>query len=241
MQPLTYTLEGYEGPLDLLLHLIEQHKIDIKDIPIALLLEQYMAAIDASPASDPANMSECLLMATRLVYIKSRMLRPAEEGEEDPRTELVSMLADYLRYKELAGELEGRYEEYGRRLFPKPQEPLEQEPPTLRTQPLSSLMEAYKSVFRSSLRRIPPPIESFSGILVHTATSVASKTIGLLRKLLTGRRLRVYEVIYAQNSRSDAVAVFMAVLELARRSRVRLSGEGEQMELSLQKEGQAVG
>ena len=145
MQPLTYTLEGYEGPLDLLLHLIEQHKIDIKDIPIALLLEQYMAAIDASPAIDPDNMSEFLLMATRLVYIKSRMLLPAEEGEEDPRTELVSMLADYLRYKELAGELEGRYEEYGRRLFPKPQEPLEQEPPTLRTQPLSSLMAAHSA------------------------------------------------------------------------------------------------
>ena len=118
---MTYTLDMFEGPLDLLLHLIEQHKLDIRDIPIALLLEQYLAALDKQGTVDPDSMSEFLMMATKLIYIKSRMLLPMEEGEEDPRAELVSMLADYLHYKELAGELGGRYEQYGRRLFVRPQ------------------------------------------------------------------------------------------------------------------------
>ena len=239
MQQMTYTLDMFEGPLDLLLHLIEQHKLDIRDIPIALLLEQYLAALDKQGTVDPDSMSEFLMMATKLIYIKSRMLLPMEEGEEDPRAELVSMLADYLHYKELAGELGGRYEQYGRRLFVRPQEQMGQQPPEL--QPLPTLLEAYKAVFRSSLRRVPPPIESFSGIIVHKAVSVATKTFELLRGLLRKGRLRVYDVIYSQTSRSDAIAAFMAILELSARSRVGLLGEGEQMELTLKKEGQAVG
>ena len=240
MQQMTYTLDMFEGPLDLLLHLIEQHKLDIRDIPIALLLEQYMAALDAQGAIDPDSMSEFLFMATKLIYIKSRMLLPVEEGEEDPRAELVSMLTDYLHYKELAGELECRYEQYGRDLFVRAQEKTEQQPPELRPLPLSALLEVYRAVFRSSLRRVPPPIESFSGIIVHKAVSVATKTFELLRGLLRKGRLRVYDVIYSQKSKSDAIAAFMAVLELCGRSRVCLSGEGEQMELTLKKEGQAV-
>ena len=165
MQQMTYTLDMFEGPLDLLLHLIEQHKLDIRDIPIALLLEQYLAALDKQGTVDPDSMSEFLMMATKLIYIKSRMLLPMEEGEEDPRAELVSMLADYLHYKELAGELGGRYEQYGRRLFVRPQEQMGQQPPELRQQPLPTLLEAYKAVFRSSLRRVPPPIESFRASL----------------------------------------------------------------------------
>ena len=241
MQQMTYTLDMFEGPLDLLLHLIEQHKLDIRDIPIALLLEQYLAALDKQGTVDPDSMSEFLMMATKLIYIKSRMLLPMEEGEEDPRAELVSMLADYLHYKELAGELGGRYEQYGRRLFVRPQEQMGQQPPELRQQPLPTLLEAYKAGFRSRLRRVPPPIESFSGIIVHKAVSVATKTFELLRGLLRKGRLRVYDVIYSQTSRSDAIAAFMAILELSARSRVGLSGEGEQMELTLKKEGQAVG
>ena len=232
-EPLTYTLEVFEGPLDLLLHLIEQHKIDITDIPIALLLGQYMAAVEHYREIDLENLSEFLLMASRLLYIKSRVLLPREEDEEDPRDELVSMLADYVRYKELAGELDARFDQYGRRSYPKPREDFELSRPELRQQELGSLMEAYRGIFRNNLRRIPPPLENFAGIIVHTTASVTSKVFGILRRLLAEGRLRLQELLLTQSNRSDLVACFMAVLELTRQEQVHLSGELEDVELIL--------
>lgn len=234
-QQMTYTLEVFEGPLDLLLHLIEQHKIEITDIPIALLLEQYMATVEQYREIDLENLSEFLLMASRLLYIKSRVLLPREEDEEDPRDELVSMLADYVRYKELADELEDRFDRNGRRCFSKPREQFELSRPELRRQEVSSLLEAYRGVFRNSLRRIPPPIENFTGIIVHTTTSVATKVFGILRRLLKEGRLQLRELLLRQTSRSDIVACFMAVLEMSRQEQVVLSGDLEDVELTLQR------
>ncbi|MBQ3077773.1 MAG: segregation/condensation protein A [Clostridia bacterium] len=237
MQPLVYTLEVFEGPLDLLLHLIERSKLDIKDIPIALLLEQYLAAIEAAPALDADSMSEFLLMATRLYYIKSRMLLPREEGEEDPRAELVGMLEEYRRCKELAGLLKERYEENGRISRTRRPEPLPESKPVLKPHAPAALTGAYRSIFRTNLRRMPPPIESFTGILVQRAVSVAGKVFSLLRRLVSGRRITVREAVYGQPTKGDALAAFMAVLEIARMDRARLEGEDDEAELWLEGRG----
>lgn len=241
MQPVTYTLEAFEGPLDLLLYLIEKHKLDIRDIPIAELLEQYLSAMESPGLIDPDNMSEFLLMASKLVYLKSRMLLPIEADEEDPREELAAMLADYLRYKELAKSFSERYDQFGKRLYARDQEKLDRSPPTLRPHQLSTLIDAYGAVFRGNLRRLPPPIESFSGIIVHKTISVAAKMFGLLRQLMNKKSLNIREAIYSQKSLSDAVAAFMAILDLAKQDRILLTGDDEGMELRLKREGQAVG
>jgi segregation and condensation protein A len=96
-------LEVFEGPLDLLLHLIEKNKIDIYDIPIALITEQYMDYLKEMEKQDLDNMSEFLVMAATLLKIKSRMLLPQEETDEeepeDPRQELVERLLEYKKYR----------------------------------------------------------------------------------------------------------------------------------------------
>src|SRR3970040_2032698 len=107
-------LEIFEGPLDLLLHLIKKNEVSITDIPIALITEQYLATMELMQTVDLDLAGEFLVMAAPLIHIKSRLLLPAgeEEAEEeegvDPRAELVRRLLDYQRYKEAAAELEQR-------------------------------------------------------------------------------------------------------------------------------------
>ena len=105
-------LEVFEGPLDLLLHLIEKNKIDIYDIPIAEITDQYMEYVNRMNTADLDTMSDFLLVAAQLINIKSRMLLPKEEkenGEEiDPREELVNRLLEYKMYKYSVGLLKGR-------------------------------------------------------------------------------------------------------------------------------------
>ncbi|MEG2774828.1 MAG: segregation/condensation protein A, partial [Acetivibrio sp.] len=105
-------LEAFEGPLDLLLHLIDKNKVNIYDIPIAMITEQYLEYIAAMKTKDMDIMSEFLVMAATLLNIKSRMLLPKdetqEEEEEDPRKELVERLLEYKMYKYISYELKDR-------------------------------------------------------------------------------------------------------------------------------------
>ena len=105
MEKLQYRLENFEGPLDLLLNLVAKNKIDIYDIPIAELLEQYMEQIDLMREADMDVASEFLEMAARLVYIKTASLLPRQEDEEDPRMELTGILLEYRQCKAAAEKL----------------------------------------------------------------------------------------------------------------------------------------
>ncbi len=103
MSQMTFHLAEFDGPLDLLLHLIARNKVSIYDIPIASILEQYLEILHAAEALDLDVAGDFIAMAAQLVYIKSRMLLPKPEAEpqEDPRTELVEQLIEYQRMKEL--------------------------------------------------------------------------------------------------------------------------------------------
>ena len=119
---LSFTLEKFEGPLDLLLHLIEKNKINIYDIPIVEITEQYMEYIRQMQEQDMEVMSEFLVMAATLLNIKSKMLLPKEEPEDteeavDPRQELVERLLQYKMYKYASLELSDRQMDAGRVLF----------------------------------------------------------------------------------------------------------------------------
>ena len=106
MENITYKLEAFEGPLDLLLQLIEKNKVKITDIPIALIFEQYMEYLDMMQAMDMEVAGEFIVMASELMLIKSKMLLPKAETEtEDPREKLAAMLAEYQRMKQAAGYL----------------------------------------------------------------------------------------------------------------------------------------
>ena len=169
-------LEAFEGPLDLLLHLIEKNKVDIYDIPIVEITEQYLDYIKAMETEDMNVMSEFLVMAATLLDIKCRMLLPKEvneEGEEeDPRAELVEKLLEYKMYKYMAYELKDRQMDAGKTWFKErtmPKEIEEYRPPIdmetlLGDANLGKLQELFKMVMRRQEDKIDPVRSTFGKI-----------------------------------------------------------------------------
>ncbi len=236
---LNYKLEIFEGPLDLLLHLIEKNELDIKDIRISLLLDQFMEYVHVYEQANMENLSEFLLMASRLLYIKSKQLLPVEDEEEDPLEELSAMLADYARYKELASDLDDRMREYGTRRLVRDPQRLPPAPIPETAYPADKLVEAYRSVFRGSLRRLPPPVAAFEGIVAHRMVSVASKAVALLRQLTKQGGMRFLKILGEQGTKSDKIACFLAILELSNRGRVRITDTGlADYKINLVREGE---
>ena len=223
---LNYKLEVFEGPLDLLLHLIEKNELYIMEIQISVLLEQFMEYVRVYEMGNLENLSEFLLMASRLLYIKSRMLLPAADGEENPLEELAVMLADYARYKELAKDFEGRFDKYGKRRHVRAPMSLGRPKYTEKFYMADKLIDAYKTVFRNNLRRVPPPASAFEGILAAKTVSVASKAITLLRSLIKKGGMKLGSLLGLQQTKTEKIACFLAVLELTNRGRVKLTDVG---------------
>lgn len=219
---LSFKLEVFEGPLDLLLSLIAKNKINIYDIPVSLLLEQYMQKLDEMKQMDIEVASEFLTMAAHLIYIKSQMLLPRheEEEEEDPRERLVRMLVEYQRYKEIVLVLAVRAQAGDNRFVKKPDE-VEPDDTYRRNHTVKELYEAYLAVQKRVKRRMPPPVTSFRGIVGRTVVSVNSKVVEVLRRLLRQRTIQYRAVFEHSKSRSDIVATFLAVLELTKLRRIR--------------------
>nr|WP_302665577.1 segregation/condensation protein A [uncultured Agathobaculum sp.] len=228
-----FHLENFDGPLDLLLHLIAKNKVSIYDIPIAEILDQYMEVLHAAEAMDLDVAGDFVAMAAQLVYIKSKMLLPRheEEEEEDPRTSLVEMLLEYQRIKETASFFREKGE-LGRDIFVKPPENLGDAPKEYR-QSVSDLIRAANNMLRRAQRRVPPPASAFSGIIGREPVPVEGRITSILKRFLHHVRLPFRRLFDDARSRSEIVATFLAVLELSKNRRIRLEGEGEDMELTL--------
>lgn len=228
-----FHLENFDGPLDLLLHLIAKNKVSIYDIPIAEILDQYMEVLHAAEAMDLDVAGDFVAMAAQLVYIKSKMLLPRheEEEEEDPRTSLVEMLLEYQRIKETASFFREKGE-MGRDIFVKPPENLGGAPKEYH-QSVSDLIRAANNMLRRAQRRVPPPASAFSGIVGREPVPVEGRITSILKRFLHHVRLPFRRLFDDARSRSEIVATFLAVLELSKNRRIRLEGDGEDMELTL--------
>lgn len=228
-----FHLENFDGPLDLLLHLIAKNKVSIYDIPIAEILDQYMEVLHTAEAMDLDVAGDFVAMAAQLVYIKSKMLLPRyeEEEEEDPRTSLVEMLLEYQRIKETASFFREKGE-LGRDIFVKPPEHLGDTPKEYR-QSVNDLIRAANNMLRRAQRRIPPPASAFSGIVGREPVPVEGRITSILKRFLHHVRLPFRRLFDDARSRSEIVATFLAVLELSKNRRIRLEGDGEDMELIL--------
>jgi segregation and condensation protein A len=218
----TFRLEGFEGPLDLLLHLIQKNELDIFNIPIALITEQYLEYLQLMKVLNLDNAGEYLLMASTLLHIKSRMLLPLssegekEEEEEDPRAELVRRLLEYQKYKQAAGELEKR-PLLDRDVFIRltPTEPQEPEEERIEVN-LFELLEAFQEV----LKRVKPEA-------VHEVTlehlSVEDKIQEILALLEKENRSMAFHRLFSeQPSRRVVVVTLLAILELVKMKRIRI-------------------
>jgi len=214
-------LEIFEGPLDLLLHLIKKNEVSITDIPIATITEQYLATVELMQTLNLDVAGEFLVMAATLIHIKSRMLLPAgdDEADEDegadPRAELARRLLEYQRYKDAAAELEQR-ERLTRDVFARGSGPVEESPPReFRELSVFELLSALKRV----IERLPKDI-------VHEVTlekiTVREKMTLLLDKLRAQGRL-VFEELFADvRSRMEIVVTFLGMLELVKMRAIRI-------------------
>lgn len=233
---MTFRLENFEGPLDLLLHLIGKNKVSIYDIPIAEILEQYMEVLGQARTMDMDVAGDFIAMAAQLVYIKSKMLLPSyeEDAEEDPRTELVELLLEYQRIKEITPYFR-RQTDQGRDIFVKGPEPRDRSRPVEYRHKPDDLVRAARAMLQKAQRRMPPPVSAFSGIVGHDPVPVSGRITVILRKFLANARLHFMRLFDDAGSRSEIVATFLAVLELSKTRRVLIAGEGEETELILAK------
>ncbi len=221
-ETITYKLGTFEGPLDLLLHLIAQNKLNIYDISISELLDQYMAKIrEMQERMEVA--SEFLEMAARLVYIKTVSLLPRSPEAEQLRQELTGQLLEYQECKRVAAVLAAQlsFDRYVRA----PMELPAQSVRYTHEHDLAELMKAYLISAGRAGRRLPPSPEAFQAIV---RTPVVSVTSGVFRVLRTLRRApsNLDGVFATAGSRSELVAIFLALLELIHAERICVDERG---------------
>ncbi len=229
-------LEVFEGPLDLLLHLIDKNKIDIYDIPIVEITEQYLDYIREMESSDMNVMSEFLVMAATLIDIKCRMLLPKEvneEGEEeDPRAELVQKLLEYKMYRFMSFELRDRQVGAERNLYRARRLPEEVEayrPPIdygelVGDMTLSRLREVFQFILRKQEDKIDP-IRSRYGNIEREEIDMEAKALYVEAYAREHRHFSFRRLLEKQSSKMELIVTFLIILELMRIGKVSVSQE----------------
>ncbi len=232
MEKISYKIDVFEGPMDLLLHLISKHKLNIYDIPIVTLVEQYVDYVRQMQEEDMYVASEFLEMAARLVYLKSVSLLPVYNEAEELKQELQGELIEYRDMKLMAEKLAENTEGFS--TFIRGAEKIEVDQTYRRLHEADELFNAYVSATGKKMRLLPPPIEAFREIVVKKVVSVSSKISSIFKKLSKkGTKTRWKSLFDEAESRSDIVATFLAVLELTKSKKVKVIGDGEDTQVEL--------
>lgn len=223
MDALKLKVQHFEGPLDLLLALITKNKIDIFDIPIAEIAEQYMEYIDGMRALNMEVTSDFIRMAAELMLIKSKMLLPVKAEEEDPRKELVDTLLEYKRAKELAAFLKLRGEVYYDRFTKQPDEG---DGIYTREHAVSLLTEAFERIKLRKETKPPESVELFEKLEKERYYTVNEKIVFILRFMFKKERedeqTEFTQLFEDCHSRNEIIAVFLALLELVKSGRINV-------------------
>ena len=222
-QTITFKLEDFEGPLDLLLYLVSKNKMNIYDIEIVALIDQYVSMVNGLPVYQMESASEFIEMAARLVQMKSYFLLPKSEEAERMKEELTGMLVEYSACKEVAAQLRSMAEG----VYTVVREPAEVELDTeyrLRHD-VYLLEEAYNALQGRSRQKQPPRQEQFEPLTTAPFVSVTSRIIHVMRGLMTSRVRRLRQLFVKEGGRSQTVATFLAVLELVRAGRIAIADD----------------
>jgi len=225
METYRVSLEVFEGPLDLLLRLIEQERLDITLISLALVTDQYLAYIAQLQEASAANLADFLAIAARLLVIKSRVLLPRPEQAEEEKEpelgeELVDRLREYKRYKAAAAALRA-LEEAGHRVYPRVAPPPKVEP-RLQAGGASAadLLEAMKRALAAH-----PPLPGVDRVVSPIAVSLSECIQRVIEGLSRVRRMRFSTLMRQARSRLEVIVTFIAILELAKQQRVSVMQE----------------
>lgn len=226
-----YKTEVFQGPLDLLLHLISKHKLNINDIPIFELVEQYIAYVQMMQEENMEIASEFLEMAARLVYIKTVSLLPVYEEAEQLKKELTGELIEYRDCKLMAQKL-SKQSGGTDKLIRDPLE-IEADMTYSRLHDALELYTAYINAAGKKLRKLPVSEDSFKEIVEKAVVSVSLKIDGIYSILSKAGKIKVFDVFSMAKSRSELVASFLAILEMAKDEKILLSGENEELSIEL--------
>lgn len=218
MSDVLYRLDGFEGPLDLLLFLITKHKLNIYDIKISLLLDQYLEYIDGLSENDFEYAGEFLEMAARLILIKTLSLLPKHDEAEELKRELQGRLIEYTLCKQAASMLGKEY--VGSMVFvrkPTTPEPIKS---YNRLHQAYELVNVYRNMFDNRKRKRPVEASAFKPIVSHKIVSVSTGITVILKRLYKTGRCTLSDVLYDMKGKSEKIAVFLAVLELTKSGRI---------------------
>ena len=228
---LSYKLDCFEGPLDLLLTLISRNKLNIYDIPIAELLEQYMAQIEAMREADMDIASEFLEMASRLIYMKTVSLLPKSEEAEALKQELTGELIEYKLCREMAEKLSKMTDGFATHVRKPSQIDFDNTYEIVHDSDV--LFTAYMSAAGRGMRKMPPPVTAFTRIVAKKIVAVSTKIVFVMRRLVGGGKQSLSSLFSGAKSRSELVATFLAVLELVKGKRVVIDGDGDNAKVSM--------
>lgn len=224
------TAGDFVGPLDLILHLLSKNKMEIQDIQISLILEQYMQWMNQRKELDLEVASEFVTMASHLVYIKTRMLLSIHDEEAISEMEqLIASLEahqrneNYLKVKAVLPRMEDRFLA-GRDLICKLPEPLNLDKAYRYDHVPGDLLRAMAAVLSRGDQRLPPPVAAFQGIVGRETYPVAEKAGEIIRRLMSFGVTSFHALFRGNRSRSEVVATFLAVLELCKANRIILTG-----------------
>lgn len=233
---LTVKLEAFEGPLDLLLHLLDKNKVSIYDIPIVEITNQYLEYIQEMQRQDLNIMSEFMVMAATLIAIKSKMLLPKEVNEdgeeEDPRAELVQQLLEYKMYKCMSYELRDLQVDAGRVLFKSPTVPsvvMAYEAPVDLEELLDGLtLKKLNGIFKSALLRQEDKVDKVRagfGKIEKEEVSLPDKLLYLEEYAACHKRFSFRNLLESQNSKMEVIVCFLAILECMKSGKITISQE----------------
>ena len=223
-------LQDFEGPLDLILFLLGKNKMEIQDISISLICDQYLAWLAARQSMDLEVASEFVAMASHLVYIKTRMLLSIEDEEAQSEMDALIQSLEERRRNEQYAQVKAAAErlspmgEFGRNILTRGPEPLERGKLYEYNQERVELILAMAEIQSRAERALPPPKTAFQDIVQHEPYPVENKAKDILRRLREHGVMRFLALFRGSRSRREVVATFLAVLELCRASVLRLAG-----------------
>lgn len=215
MENITYRLDQFEGPLDLLLALIQKNKVEITDIPIALICDQYIAFINEAQNLDMDVASEFLVMASELMLIKSKMLLPrTEEEEKDPRAELTDALLRFQQAKQAAVKMQAMYARYSARMV-KDTDEISIDKTYVADQQVTSLCAAVRRIIAANDDK---PLEKlvFSPMISKPIVPVEVKIVGILNHIQKKGKTSLEDLLADSVSLPDMIAIFLGILELVK-------------------------
>ncbi|MDD6186725.1 MAG: segregation/condensation protein A [Oscillospiraceae bacterium] len=225
MSLIKYKISDFEGPLDLLLALIRQNKMSIADIEILTVINQYLDVINSADQSDLDEASEFIDMAARLIYMKSVFLLPKDKETEKLKAELQGRLIEYSLAKKARRLLKEKF--IGDKIFTRPAREITVDYTYANVHRVETLVNVYSKLSDKDLRRTAPAAETFEPIVSAPVVSVSSKIFSVLKGLMKNNFDSLSGAFRNMRSKSEAVATFLAVLELIRSHRITLASDGK--------------